>query len=128
MATRKNDVIVAYKGFDKDFSCRGGFRYAIGESHSIDSLFISGPSKPEPGTPEGGDFAIMDGGTNIIAEVFHRVSIDRTQDARAIATLFAAAPDLLRELQKVYDCLGGETYDWEPVRKLLAEVSQRTVT
>lgn len=42
-------------------------------------------------------------------------------ESRANATLIAAAPDLLAELQRVYDALGGECFDWGPVRAAIAK-------
>ena len=61
---------------------------------------MKGPSKPAPDAPEGGDYAIMDGGTNIIAEVFFRSCERVTNPALANGRLIAAAPDLLEACQE----------------------------
>lgn len=69
---------------------------------------VSGPSRPSADTPEGGDFAILDGGTNIIAETFARVSegVGGTRNAKANAMLFAAAdPETIAALLKELDAL-----------------------
>lgn len=70
------------------------------DAFSLGPWDAKGPSTPTADTPEGGDYAIMDGGTNIIAEVFHRVSEGPggTRPARVTAHLVAAAPDLLKAL------------------------------
>lgn len=49
-------------------------------------------------------------------------SIDGEGDL-ANARLIAAAPYLLAELQRVYESLGGETYDWGPVREAIAKAT-----
>jgi hypothetical protein len=41
--------------------------------------------------------------------------------SRTDAPVIAAAPDLQEQLQRVYDALGGECFDWEPVRAALAK-------
>jgi hypothetical protein len=55
-----------------------------------------GPANPTADAPEGGDYCIQDGGTNVIAECFFRVSegVGGTRNAEANAKLMAAAPDL----------------------------------
>jgi len=62
---------------------------------------ITGPSAPEPDTPEGGDYAIRDEAGKIIAEVYRRVDYGDAglRDARGNARLIAAAPDLLESLE-----------------------------
>jgi len=62
-----------------------------------------GPAKPTSDAPEGGDYCINDGGTNVIAEAFFRVSegAGGTRNAKANALLMAAAPELLAVLLKL---------------------------
>ena len=43
-------------------------------AHSSGPWMAHGPSKPTPDAPEGGDWCIQDGDTNVIAETFYRVS------------------------------------------------------
>lgn len=64
-----------------------------------------GPSRPMPGSPEGGDYCIMDGGTNVIGEAFFRVheGVGGTRNAAANARLMAAAPDLLSSLKELVE-------------------------
>ena len=78
-------------------------------AHTPGPLMVEGPSKPTPDTPLGGDFAICDGGTNIIAEVFHQVGIGSYRPAEANAYLFDAAPELLAACQLLI-----EQYDAVP--------------
>lgn len=59
-----------------------------------------GPAKPTADAPEGGDYAIQDGGTDIIAEVFYRTGPENTHNALANARLIAAAPDMLQALRR----------------------------
>jgi len=59
-----------------------------------------------------------------IATVQHRPSmVGHERRAKRHARLFAIAPQLLAELQRVYDALGGECFDWAPVRAVLAEAA-----
>lgn len=69
--------------------------------HTPGPLMVHGPSKPSLDTPEGGDYCVMDGGTNIIAEFFHRVceGPGGTRSARENAMLFAAGPSMLNALR-----------------------------
>lgn len=72
-----------------------------------------------------GDIGIVaDGGC--VAEVFHEIRC-RGEGARdeqsANARLIAAAPELLAELQRVYDSLCGECFDWWPVRVAIAKAT-----
>lgn len=49
----------------------------------------------------------------------------RRQPAEVVANarLISSAPDLLAELQRVYDSLGGECFDWGPVRAAIAKAT-----
>lgn len=42
-------------------------------------------------------------------------------NSREDARLISAAPDLQEQLQRVMDALGGECFDWAPVRAALAK-------
>jgi hypothetical protein len=61
----------------------------------MSNLTIKGPCRPTPDAPEGGDYAILDGDGQLVAECFYRSSPTHTHDAKGRAALFAAAPDLL---------------------------------
>jgi hypothetical protein len=67
--------------------------------HTAGPLTLVGPSRPTLDTPEGGDYAVYDAHGQIIAETFARSSLTERHPARENAMLFAAATDLLRELQ-----------------------------
>ena len=75
--------------------------------HTPGPWMVEGPSKPTADTPMGGDFAILDGGTNIIAETFRTVGVDSYRPAEANARLIAAAPELLGLLIKCRRALSG---------------------
>lgn len=79
-----------------------------------------GPAKPTLDAPEGGDYCIQDGGTNVIAEVFYRVSegVGGTRPARATAAYIAAAsPDTIAALLAERDAAAA---DARHLRRLLA--------
>lgn len=71
--------------------------------HTPGPWMAHGPAKPTPDAPEGGDYCIQDGGTNVIGEAFYRVSagVGGTRNAKANARLMAAAPDMLETLEKI---------------------------
>ncbi len=73
-----------------------------GGEHTPGPWMAHGPAKPTADAPEGGDYCIQDGGTNVIAETFYRVSegAGGTRNARANARLIAAAPDMLDALRQ----------------------------
>lgn len=54
------------------------------------------------------------------------IDLRRFPDAQARAMLIAAAPDLLEQLQRVMDALGGECFDWAPVRNAIAKATGST--
>lgn len=71
--------------------------------HTPGPWMAYGPALPTTDSPEGGDYCVMDGGTNVIAEAFYRVSegVGGTHNAEANARLIAAAPLMLEALQDV---------------------------
>jgi hypothetical protein len=71
---------------------------------------VAGPSQPTFGKSLGGDYAILDGGTNIIAEAFHQVGPESFFPAEANARLIAAAPDLRDALVKLVCDPGNPDY------------------
>lgn len=75
--------------------------------HSSGPWMAHGPAKPSLDAPEGGDWCIQDGGTNVIAETFYRVheGVGGTRPAEANARLFAAAPDLLAACKNARDII-----------------------
>ncbi len=50
---------------------------------------------------DGGGYVIIDARNEIIAEAFHRTEENNYHDAKANATLYAAAPELLEALQEI---------------------------
>lgn len=46
---------------------------------------------------------------------------DNEANAKRLAACWNAHDDLVTQLQRVYDALGGECFDWEPVRAALAK-------
>ena len=68
-------------------------------------LKVTGPSCGTGPDDDGGDYAIYESGV-VIGEAIHRVGEDEYRDAEANATLWAAAPGLLKACQVALDALG----------------------
>lgn len=73
-------------------------------------LTVKGPSPGlDRGTDDGGDYAIVDAENHIIGEAFHLVARGGvTKPAKANATLWAAAPELLNALDSIRVIAEGE--------------------
>lgn len=82
-----------------------------------------------------GQLKVLEGETHIhiVAgndDAIHVASVQRRVSARGAinlavryAHLFASAPKLLAELQRVHAALGGECFDWRPVLDAIAEAT-----
>ena len=64
-------------------------------------LNIMGPSPGGGPNDDGGDYAVLDSAGCIIGEAICRVEPGETRDARANATLWAAAPEMYKALKRI---------------------------
>lgn len=63
-------------------------------------LSIQGPSKPQPGRSDGGDFAIVDAQGHIIGEAIRLVAEGEERPALENAVLWSISPQLLDALEQ----------------------------
>lgn len=77
-------------------------------NHTKGPWTIRGPSRPTLDSPDGGDYAILDGEGQIIAETFFRTDVHTTRPSRANAVLISKAPQLFAELKRCIVLIDGE--------------------